>query len=109
MRLTVATAAPVTILVAPGPIEVVQTRRLQAIFVFGIGHRSVHHGLFVARLVIAKISVLVQRLADARDVAVAENAKAAGEKALLDAIAFGVLVFQKLDDRLGHGQADGGM
>jgi hypothetical protein len=46
---------------------------------------------------------LLQRLSDAADVAVPENAKTAGEEGLLDAIAFHVLRFEKGDKRLSHG------
>src|SRR3712207_8339876 len=45
-------------------------------------------------------SVLLQRLADARDVAVPEDAEATREKAPLDAVALDVLARQKADQRL---------
>src|SRR3712207_7513066 len=45
-------------------------------------------------------SVLLQRLADARDVAVPEDAEATREEALLDAVALDVLARQKADQRL---------
>src|SRR3712207_4270976 len=45
-------------------------------------------------------SVLLQRLADARDVAVPEDAEATREEALLDAVTLGVLARQKADQRL---------
>ena len=51
--------------------------------------------------------MLEQRLADARDVAVAEDAEAAGEELLPLAVALGVLVGQEAHDGLGDGQPDG--
>ena len=60
------------------------------------------HRLFVARLIVPELRHLLQRLSDAADVAVPENAKTAGEEGLLDAIAFHVLRFEKGDERLSH-------
>jgi hypothetical protein len=56
-------------------------------------------------LVIAEIGVLLQRLSDTSYIAMAENPKAPGKKGLLDAVALCVLVLEKEDDRLSHGQA----
>src|SRR5260221_14427559 len=46
--------------------------------------------------------MLRQRLADAREIAVAEDAPAAGEEPLLDAIALDVLLPEEPHQRLGH-------
>jgi hypothetical protein len=62
-----------------------------------------HHSLLVATLIIAKIGVLLERLAHAGDVAVAKNPEAAGEKWLLEAIALDPLVLEECHQRLGHG------
>ena len=66
------------------------------------------HALLVAGHVVGElVRVLAQGLADAGDVAVAEDAEAAGEQALLPAVALAVLVGQELDQGLGHGQPSG--
>jgi hypothetical protein len=69
----------------------------------------VHHGLFVAGLVIAERAGpeqfgLEQRLAKPGHVAVTEDAGAAGEKLVLDPVPLGPLRGQEPDDRLPHGQ-----
>jgi hypothetical protein len=52
-----------------------------------------HHRLFVAGLVVdQELRALEERLADAADVAMSEDAEAAAEEAMLDAVAFNVLV-----------------
>jgi hypothetical protein len=67
----------------------------------------VHHRLLVARLVVGQqVGVLVQRLADAGDVPVPEDAEAAGEEALPVAVAFGVLRCEKANERLRRRQPD---
>ena len=108
-RLIVASAAPVTMFVAPGPIEVVHAQRRQPVAHAGVADGGVHHRLLVARqhvgqpLGIGELG-LEQRLPDARHVAVAEDAEAAGDQPLLDAVALGVLVGQEPHQRLGHRQ-----
>jgi hypothetical protein len=69
----------------------------------------VDHPLLVARQQVGQLGRsaqlgLEQRLADAGDVAVAEDPEAAGDQALLLAVALGVLAGQEADERLGHGQ-----
>jgi hypothetical protein len=65
----------------------------------------VDHRLLVAGLVVDKVArVLLERLPYARDVSVAEDAEAPGEKALLDTVTLDVLTGQKPDQRLGHRQ-----
>ena len=67
--------------------------------------RGVDHRLLVARKHVGHlVALLEQRLADARHVAVPEDAEAAGDQALLDAVALGVLVAQEPDERLGDRQ-----
>ena len=61
------------------------------------------HGLLVAGLVVGHgVGVLLERLADAGDVAVAEDAEAACEEALLRPVPFDVLVREEPNQRLGH-------
>src|SRR6185436_19071547 len=78
-----------------------------------VGHlreadRRVDHRLLVARQIAADaILRLEQRLADAGDVAMAEDREHAAEERLLDAVEAGVLLRQALDQRLRHGQASG--
>ena len=103
MRLMVASAAPVTMFVAPGPIDVVQANVCSRFFMLGIGHRRMHHRLFVAALVVAELGRLMQRLADSGHVAVPEDAQAAGEERLLDAVPLDGLVSQEVNQRLGGG------
>ncbi|OQA15879.1 MAG: hypothetical protein BWY63_02835 [Chloroflexi bacterium ADurb.Bin360] len=62
------------------------------------------HRLLITRLIIPELRHLLQRLSDAADIAVPENAKTAGEEWLLDAITFYVLCFEEGDERLSHGQ-----
>ena len=104
----VASAAPVTRFVAPGPIEVVQAivdSRLR----IGVTGGQVNHGLLVAALVIrqgARLGQLglEQGLPHSREVAVPEDAEAAREQPLLGAVPLGHLVGEERDDRLRHGQ-----
>ncbi len=64
-----------------------------------------HHALLVARLVVAQgAGVLLQRLADAGDIAVPENTPAPGEERSLDAVTLDLLLGEEQDERLGHGQ-----
>ena len=63
------------------------------------------HALLVAGHVVGEhVGVLAQGLPDPGHVAVPEDAKAAGEQALLGAVPLGVLVGQELHKGLGHGQ-----
>ncbi len=64
--------------------------------------------LLVAGLIVAEVRVLQQRLAHPGHAAVAKDAEASGEEGGLHAVVFHVLVFEKSDQRLGHGQANGG-
>src|SRR5256885_8443602 len=60
-----------------------------------------HHRLFVAGLVVdQELRALEERLADAAHVAMSEDAEAAAEEAMLDAVAFNVLVGQEKDEGL---------
>jgi hypothetical protein len=65
----------------------------------------VHRALLVAHLVVAEVGVAQQRLAHAGDAAVAEDAETAGEERVLHAVVLDVLVLEKLDEGLRHGQA----
>jgi hypothetical protein len=65
----------------------------------------VHHRLLVARLVIGEqLLVLLERLAEPGQVAVAEDAEAAGEEAAALAVALDLLDGEKAHQRLGDGQ-----
>src|SRR4029450_1519594 len=126
-RLTVAVAAPVTMLVAPGPIDEGQAKGGggrpgdhgararpdrrgageggQAVALLGVAGGDVDHALLVAGHVVGEpVGVLAQGLAHAGHVAVAEDPQAAGEQALFVAVALAVLAGQELDQGLGHGQ-----
>src|SRR5205085_9835319 len=77
---------------------------LQAVLHLGEADRDVDLGLLVARLVVAEVGRLLQRLADPGQVAVAENAETAGEEKVFNAVALDVLVLQIADQRLSDGQ-----
>ena len=64
-----------------------------------------NRALLVFRLVIPELRILLQRLPNARDAAVAENAEAPGKERLPPAVAFDVLVHEKLNDRLRRGES----
>ena len=65
-----------------------------------------HHRLLVAGVVEGhRLGVLEQRLPDARDVAVPEDAEAAGDQPLLDPVALAELDAQEADQRLRHRQS----
>ncbi len=109
MRLTVASAAPVSMLAAPGPTEAVTAKVSKPVLLPGIADGDVHHGLLVAALVVRQEAGFVelglqQRLADAGHVAVPEDAEAAGEELTPHAVSLGILLAQELHDRLADGQ-----
>ncbi|CAM5681362.1 hypothetical protein SVIOM74S_07859 [Streptomyces violarus] len=82
--------------------------RGQAVGLARVTDRRVHHGLFVAALVVRhRVGVFQERLADAGDVAVAEDAPGGADEPLPDAVAFGVLGGEETDQRLRDGQAGG--
>ena len=69
-----------------------------------------HHGLFVARLVVAQqVAVLLQRLAHACDVAVAKDTEAAVKEAVAQAVALHILHGEETHKRLGGGEPFGGV
>lgn len=73
---------------------------------FGVGDGSQDLGLLVAALIVAQLGgVLFEGLAEAGDVAVAEDAPGAGEEAVLAAIAGDVLRGEVADEGLGHCEA----
>src|SRR5215472_14699628 len=74
--LIVAKAAPVTMLVAPGPMELVQATML-----LRKGDCGVHHRLLVAEQGILEIRILLESLPHTGDVPVSEDPKAARKKA----------------------------
>jgi hypothetical protein len=66
-----------------------------------------HRTLLVAHLVVAKVGIAQQGLAHTGDAAVAEDAEAAGEEGRLGAVVLDVLVLEKADEGLRHGEAHG--
>ena len=77
----------------------------QAVAVLGVAGGDVDHALLVAGHVVGEpVGVLAQGLAHAGHVPVAEDPEAAGEQALLLAVALAVLAGQELDQGLGRGQ-----
>ena len=68
--------------------------------------RRMHHRLLVPCLVVGEeIGVLVERLADSGDVAVAEDPEAALEEAVLDTVALDVLRGEEANEGLGGGDS----
>ncbi len=80
--------------------------RLQAVLHLGEGRRRVDHRLLVLGLIVAELglALLLEGLPDSCDVPVPEDPPDAREERLLLAVALDVLLLQKLDERLGHGQ-----
>lgn len=64
-----------------------------------------NHRLFVPEKVVPDARILLERLTDSRHVAVAKNAQASLDEALLFSVSLGVLVFEKCKDGLRGGQA----
>jgi hypothetical protein len=68
----------------------------------------VHHGLFVARLVVGEhVGVLRERLSDPGEVAVAKDAEAAFEQSMLHAVALRVLRGHEAHQGLGGSETHG--
>ena len=103
MRLTVAVAAPVTMFVAPGPIDEVQANVCSRFRCLAYAVGDVDLALLVLGPVVrhvAFVAELLERLAEPRDVAVAEDPPHAGDEALLLPVPLDVLLRQEADDRL---------
>ena len=94
-------------LVAPGPMEVVQAimRRRREAFAKAMAACAMACSLW-ARKVGSVVANAVQRLAHARDVAVAEDGPDAAEQRHDMAVDLGLLRGHRLDERLRHGEAD---
>ncbi len=74
----------------------------------GVADGGVHHGLFVAALEVGQRAFgLQERLADARDVAVAEDAPAGADEPAALPVPLGVLVGEELHQGLRDGAAAG--
>jgi hypothetical protein len=72
-----------------------------------VAGRRVDHPLLVARLVVRQqLGALVECLADPSDIAVAEDAKAAAEEAVLDSIPLDVLRREEADEGLRRREPD---
>ena len=111
-RLIVASAAPVTMFVAPGPIDVVQASvesrfRIRANADDGVDHRLLVAGLAIRQEPGVASSASSSACPTPGDVAVAEDPEAALDQALAHAVALGVLGGEEPDDRLADGQPDG--
>ena len=82
--------------------------RAESVLHPGVGGGRVHHALLAASLVIGEqVGLLVQRLADAGDVPMAEDAEAAREEAVLDAVSLDMLSGEEADERLRCGEPEG--
>ena len=81
--------------------------RLHAVLVLGEGRREMHLGLLVLRPVVRHlvlVAQLLERLPEARDVAVAEDPPDAGDEPVLLSVPLDVLLRQEADDGLPHRQ-----
>ena len=103
-----ASAAPVTMFIAPGPMDAVTARVARrreclakpiAAWTRACSLRPWMNGI---------VSRLVKRLPEAGDVAVTEDAQGGGDQPAAFAVGDGVLPGQVGHDRLGDGQSDGG-
>ena len=108
-RFTVASAAPVTRFIAPGPMEAVTARRGPPPGVLGVPDGGVHQSLLVAALDERHhLGELVQRLAQPGHVAMTEDAQGGRDQPASLAIGDRVLPGQVGDHRLRDGQPNGG-
>ena len=82
---------------------------LQAVTGLREGRRDVHHRLFIAGLVVTELGHLLQPLTHARDIPMAEDAKAPGKKGVFSPVTLHILVFEKGNNGLSHRQAFGGL
>jgi hypothetical protein len=64
-----------------------------------------HHGLLVAEQIVRQSGVLLKRLSDAGNIAVAKDSETSFKEPSLLAIALGELILEKPDDSLGRGDA----
>jgi hypothetical protein len=95
-------------LTAPGPIEVVAGHEAPPKARLGEGDRRMRHRLLVVGAIGRQfVAHLVERLADAGDVAVAEDRPHAAEDRHHLAVDHGHLPCEVARQRLRHGQADG--
>src|SRR5205085_7941505 len=76
-----------------------------ALAVPGLGERRryVHGSLLVFALVVTEIGVLLERLPESRNAAVAEDSPGALKKLVFEPVALDVLLLQESDQRLRHG------
>ena len=88
----VASAAPVIIFVAPGPME---DKCTQSVFYFGVSNSSMHHRLLISALIIAEIRIFLQSLSQTSYISMSENAETTAKIGLFNTISFNVLIFQK--------------
>ena len=101
----VASAAPVIMLVAPGPIDEVQAKVRRRLLALAYAAARCTPDCSLRTGYVRKIGILLQRLADAGHVAVAEDPQHAGEEWVLFAIPLDVLVLQKAHQCLSHRDA----
>ena len=79
-------------------------QRAEAVAHLGECSGGVDHRLLITAQVVGKVRILLERLTNARDVAVSEDAEAPGEESALVTVARYELGFQELNDGLRRGQ-----
>src|SRR5215472_12523763 len=80
---------------------------LKPVLHLGERRRRVGHRLLVAAEIVWQSRVLPQRLSDARDIAMSEDAPGAGEERRLLAVALDVLILEECDSGLRRREPDG--
>jgi hypothetical protein len=107
-RLAWATAAAVTMFVAPGPMELVQAimRRRRLALAKAIAAKPIARSLCARK--VGSRPHTSHSFADSSDIAMPENGKNAGKQRKFAAIDFARLNREITDERLGHRQADRG-
>ena len=107
-RLTCATAAAVTMFVAPGPIEVVQAIMRRRACALANAMAAMGHRLLVVSPERGELRLGgVERLAEPRHVAVAEDRPHAAEERRLASVRLRALGAEVPDQRLGHREPHG--
>src|SRR5205814_9180907 len=72
---------------------------------FREARRDVNSRLLVPHKNVRKIRILLERLSDSRDIAMAENPQGTRKERMLFVIALDVLIFKKRNERLGGSQS----
>ena len=89
----------------PGPDRGGAGKDAQPVIHLGKSRRRVHHGLFIASQVVAKIEILMKGFTHAGHVTVTEDTPDAGEERSLASVTLDVLLLEKSNECLSHRQS----